>query len=185
MIIRILGQNTENDATRRIHQNFNYISLHTTHVPLLPSKCPAHKWPDLILTECPYFFLHMALSCTGTLASSNLPASMPSSTLRPQPVAMHKSVWLCARRFVGKQTARTRLSPANFTDRESFIKAIIDFIQNNKKNGKIIINNAFYMPTDIVLEIVKTFMYDDFFDWYTLFAFFFNITIPITQNGRP
>lgn len=40
---------------------FNEINL-TTHVPVDPSRCPAHKCPDLMLTECPYFFLQIALS---------------------------------------------------------------------------------------------------------------------------
>lgn len=101
----------------------NAVENLTTHVPLDPSRSPAQRWPDRMGTACPYFFRHTALSWTGTLASSSLLASGPSSESLPQPVAMHSSVWLWVSLRWGRHTVLILLYSARFTALDSFIKA--------------------------------------------------------------
>lgn len=67
----------------------NYQLPLTTHVPVDPSRCPAHRCPARIGTELPYFDRHTEFSCRGILASSSLAVSEPVRLACPQPVAMH------------------------------------------------------------------------------------------------
>jgi hypothetical protein len=63
----------------------------TTHVPVEPSRCPAHRCPARMGTELPYFDWQTEFSCRGILASRSLAVSVPVRLACPHPVAIQET----------------------------------------------------------------------------------------------
>jgi hypothetical protein len=81
-IIRLNGQQLY--ILPRLHHQLPL----TTHVPVDPSRCPAHRCPARMGTEWPYLDRHTEFVCRGILASSSLAVRGPVRLACPQPVAM-------------------------------------------------------------------------------------------------